>query len=169
LPTHIGDLIVWPQILLRIAMAIQTPTHGQLFGLKHQGHLINLPVTRRAANTLIHVNAVIEIYEIRQPVDLYPHNRFIGAIAFAHRLQVSGVFEQHRVAVHTGFGGRNSGLRGSFHAAVTIPTVDAIVTSMMFVAELDGLIADDVLPGVIGSAREHQDASQSQRHRQNSK
>jgi hypothetical protein len=45
LPIHIGDLIVWPQILLRIAMAIQTPTHGQWFGLKHQGHLIDLPVT----------------------------------------------------------------------------------------------------------------------------
>ena len=65
LPIHIGDLIVGPQIFLRIAMAIQTPTHGQLFSLKHEGHLIDLPVTRRAANTLIHVNAVIEIYEIR--------------------------------------------------------------------------------------------------------
>ena len=62
---HIGDLIVWPQILLRIAVAIQTPTHGQWFGLKHERHLIDLPVTGGAANTLIHVNAVIEIYEIR--------------------------------------------------------------------------------------------------------
>jgi len=65
LPIHIGDLIVGPQILLRIAMAIQAPAHCQFLGLKHEGHLIDLPVTRRAANTLIHVNAVIEIYEIR--------------------------------------------------------------------------------------------------------
>ena len=65
LPTHIGNLIVWPQIFLRIAVAIETPAHGQLFGLKHKGHLINLPVTRRAADALIHVNAVVEIYEIR--------------------------------------------------------------------------------------------------------
>jgi len=65
LPTHVGDLIVGPQIFLRIAMAIQTPTHGQLFGLKHERHLIDLPVTRRTADALIHVNAVIEIYEIR--------------------------------------------------------------------------------------------------------
>ena len=65
LPTHIGDLIVRAQILLRIAVTIETPAHGQLFGLKHKRHLIDLPVTRRAANTLIHVNAVIEIYEIR--------------------------------------------------------------------------------------------------------
>ena len=65
LPTHVGDLIVGPQIFLGIAMAIQTPAHGQLFGLKHERHLIDLAVTGRAANTLIHVNAVIEIYEIR--------------------------------------------------------------------------------------------------------
>ena len=65
LPTHVGDLIVGPQIFLRIAMAIQTPAHGQLFGLKHEGHLIDLPMTGRAADTLIHVNAMIEIYEIR--------------------------------------------------------------------------------------------------------
>jgi hypothetical protein len=51
---------------------------------------------------------------------------------------------------------------------VTIATVDTIVTGVMFVAELDGLIADDVLPGVMRSAREHQDAGKSQRHRQNS-
>jgi hypothetical protein len=65
LPTHVGDLIVWAQILLWVAMTIETPAHGQLFGLKHKGHLIDLPVTRRAANPLIHVNAVVEIYEIR--------------------------------------------------------------------------------------------------------
>jgi hypothetical protein len=65
LPIHIGDLIVGSQIFLRIAMAIQAPAHCQFLGLKHEGHLIDLPVTRRAANPLIHVNAVIEIYEIR--------------------------------------------------------------------------------------------------------
>jgi len=102
-------------------------------------------------------------------VDLYPHNRFVGAIAFAHRLKVSSVFKQHRVAIHAGLGGRDTSLRRGFHAAVTIATVDAIITSVMFVAELDGLIANDVLAGVIRSAREHQDAGESQRHRQNSK
>ena len=64
LPIHICDLVVWPQIFLRIAMAIQTPTHGQFLGLKHEWHLIDLAVAGRAANPLIYVNAVIEIYEI---------------------------------------------------------------------------------------------------------
>ena len=102
-------------------------------------------------------------------MDLYPHNRFIGAIAFAHRLEVSSVFKQHRVAIHAGLGGGNTSLRRNFHAAVTIAAVDAIVTRMMFVAELDGLVTDDVLAGVIRSARKHQDAGESERHRQNSK
>ena len=65
LPIHVGDLVVGPQIFLWIAMAIQAPAHGQFLGLKHEGHLIDLPVTGGAANPLIHVNAVIEIYEIR--------------------------------------------------------------------------------------------------------
>ena len=102
-------------------------------------------------------------------MDLYPHNRFIGAIAFTDRLKVSSVFKQHRVAIHAGLGGGNTSLRRSFHAAVTIPTINPIVTGMVFVAELDGLIADNVLAGVIRSAREHQDAGESQRHRQNGK
>jgi len=169
LPIHIGDLIVWPQIFLRTAMAIQAPAHCQLLGLKHEGHLIDLAMTGGAANPLIHVNAVIKIYEIRQPVDLYPHYRFIGAIAFAHRLQVCSVFKQHRVAIHARLGRGNSSLRGDFHTAVTIAAVDAIVTGMMFVAELDGLVADDVLASVIRGARKHQDASEPQRRRQNSK
>jgi hypothetical protein len=65
LPIHIGDLIVWPQIFFRIAMAVETPVHGQRLGLKHERHLIDLTVAGRTANALIHVNAVIEIYEIR--------------------------------------------------------------------------------------------------------
>jgi len=102
-------------------------------------------------------------------VDLYPHNRFIAAIAFTDRLKVSSVFEQHRVAVHAGLGGGNTSLRRDFHAAVTITAVDTVVTGMMFVAELDGLLASDVLARVIRSARKHQDAGESQCHRQNSK
>jgi hypothetical protein len=100
-------------------------------------------------------------------VDFYPHNRFISSITFSHRFQVSGVFEQHRVAIHTRFGGWNSGLRRSFDPAVTVAAVDAIVTGMMFVAELDRLIADNILARVVRRAREHQNASESQRHRQN--
>ena len=102
-------------------------------------------------------------------MDLYPHYRFVSAVAFAHRLKVSSVFKQHRVAIHAGLGGRDTSLRRSFHAAVTIATINTIVAGMMFVAELDGLIADDVLAGIIRSTREHQDAGKSQRHRQNSK
>jgi hypothetical protein len=167
LPIHIGDLIVRAQILLRVAMAIEAPLHGQRLGLKHEGHLVDLAVAGGATDTLIHVDAVIEIYEIRQPVDLYPRNRFIGAVALAHWFKISGILKQNRMAIHTGLGRGNSGLRGSFDPAVTVATVDAIVTGMMFVAELDRLIADNILACVVRRTREHQDAGESQRHRQN--
>src|SRR5260370_38060440 len=66
LPIHIENLIFGAENRLGIAMALQAPLHQQRIGLKHQWHLVDLPVARRAAYALIDMNAVIEIDEIGQ-------------------------------------------------------------------------------------------------------
>ena len=75
LPIHIGNLIVRPQILLWIAVAIQTPTHGQFFGLKHERHLIDLPVAGCAANAFRHMDRMVAINIVGQRMDPIPRNR----------------------------------------------------------------------------------------------
>jgi hypothetical protein len=106
------------------------------------------------------MDAVIEIHVIGQPMHFHPVNRFARAIALPHRLQVAHIVKQHGVAVHARFRRRNSCIRGGFHAGMAVATVDAVVSRMMFVAELYGLIARDVSIGDIRRPCHHQNCGQ---------
>ena len=53
-------------------MAIQTPLHQQRRHLIGERHLVDPAVARRAADALVHVNAVIEIDEAGQVIDALP-------------------------------------------------------------------------------------------------
>jgi hypothetical protein len=169
LPIHIENLIAWPQNLLWIAMAVQTPLHQQRRGLKHQRHLVDLTVTRRASHALIDVNAVVEIDVVRQAVHADPLYGFIGAITFAHRLQISGVVEQDGMAIHARLGGRNPSGGGGFDAGMTVPAVDTVVSNVVFMAELDRLLARNVLIRQIGSAGQTHHAAKGQSSEQRAK
>ena len=94
-PIHVVNLIERAQRHFRIAMAIEAPLHQQRVRLKNQGHLIHRAMTRRAANALADMNAVIEISEITEAVDLHPLNRFVRSITLAHGLQIADVVEQN--------------------------------------------------------------------------
>ena len=141
-------------------MAIQAPLHVQRRSLKHQRHLIDGSVTRGAANTLIYMNAVIEINVVREPVNLHPMNRFVRAIAFAHRFQVADVIEQHGMAIHARLRRRNARVRGGFHAGVTVTAVNTVIAGVMLVAELNRLVASYVLIGDIWRSGHHQNRCQ---------
>ncbi len=169
LPIHIENLIARAQNRFRVAMAVHAPGHQEGRGLKHQRHLVDLTVTRRAAHALIDVNAVVEVDVIGEAVHANPLDRFIGAITFADRFQVSGVVEQHRMAIHAGLGGRNSSGGGTFHRGMAVTAVDAIVSHVVLVAKLDRLLARDVLVRQIGCARQAHDAAKRQGGQQCSK
>src|SRR6266536_431654 len=96
-----------------------------------------------AAHALVDMNAVIEIDEARQVVHPRPLQRLPGAKTFTHRLQNRALSPDLRVAVHADLGGRNAGERGLFHRGVAISAINAVVTDVMFVAELDRLAARD--------------------------
>jgi hypothetical protein len=135
--------------------------------LKHQGHLIDLAVTGRAAHAFVHVNAVIEINEVRQTMHANPLDGFISAITFAHRLQIPDIVEQHGMAIHAGFGGRDSGGSGCLDAGMTVAAINTVISNVVLVAELDRLLARDVLVRQIRSAGQthHTTKSQSREER----
>src|SRR5262245_20482183 len=70
---HVEYLVARPQEPFRRAMTVEAPSHEQGAGLKHEGHPVDLAVTRHAADTLLHMNLVVEINEIWQVV--YPNPR----------------------------------------------------------------------------------------------
>jgi hypothetical protein len=103
-------------------------------------------MARGAADAFIDMNAVVEINEVGQSMNLHPLDRRIVAITFTDRFEVSGVIEEHRVAIHACLRRRYTCRRRGFHAGVTVAAIDAVIAHMMFVTELHGLLTGDVLP-----------------------
>ena len=162
LPVHIENLIVWPQYVLRIAMAVQAPRHLQRRRLKHQRHLIHLPVARRTAHTLGHVNAVIEINVVGQAVYTDPLNGLIGAITLSDRLQVARAVKKHGMTVHACFGRWNARRRGKLDARMAVSAINPVVTHMVLMTELNGLITRYVLIRQNGRTRRQENPCQRQ-------
>jgi len=167
-PIHVENLVLGAQHLLRITVAIDAPLHQQRVRLEHQRHLIHLPVTRRTSNALADVNPVIEVCKIAQPVNFHPFNRFIRAKALAHRLQVGCVIKQYRMAVHASLRWRNARRRRLLYTRVAVAAIDSIVSNVVLVAELNGLLASEILARQIRRSRYSQHADQSQTAQKNS-
>ena len=107
-------------------------------------------MTGRTADTLFHVNAVIEISEVRQIVYADPLDRLAASETRAHRFEVWTIGPDLFVAVHARRSGWQSGGSRRFHGRVTVTAVDAVVADVMFVTELNRLLPFDPLTGVPG-------------------
>ena len=124
-------------------MAVEAPFHLQRLFLPHQRHAVHLSVARGASHAFVHVNAVVEVDEVRQIVHARPLNRAACAEAFAHRFEERAVREDLRVAVHARLGGRNPREPGVFDGGMAVAAVDAVACDVAFVAELNRLFARD--------------------------
>src|SRR4051812_21009330 len=98
-------------------------------------------MTRGAPDAFLNVNAVVEIDEIGQVVDLHPGDRLAGAPAFAHGLEQLGVGPNSRVAGHARFGGGEAGKVGVFNRCVAVTAVDPKAADVVIVTEGDRLVA----------------------------
>ena len=98
LPFHVRDLVLRPEIRLRIAMALEAPSHSERRLGAHDLHLVDAPVTRDAADAGREVRAVIEVGVARKLVDLHPLDRLAALPAGADRREARAVGLHHRVA-----------------------------------------------------------------------
>src|SRR5690242_13583362 len=98
-------------------------------------------MTGRAADAFVDMNAVVEIDIVGQVVDPRPFNRFARACALSDRLQVRAVRPNLRVAIHAGLRRWDSSRRGSLNRCMTVAAVNAVVSSVVLVAELHWLLA----------------------------
>ena len=85
-------------------MAFETPFHLQRRRLVNNRHLIDLAVTRRTADTFIHVNTVIEVDIIREVVHANPLDRLARLKARAHRFQRGTVGPDLFMTIHANRG-----------------------------------------------------------------
>src|SRR5438309_10022308 len=146
-PLHIENLFPGAHKLFRITMTLQTPLHLQRRRLVGDGHLIDPTVTGRTAHAFLHMNAVIEISEVRQIVHAYPLQRLAAAKTRAHRLEIRTISPDLLVTVHACAGRRHAGGSRCLNRGVTVAAIDAVIADVMFVAELNWLLALDPLAG----------------------
>ena len=121
-------------------MTRYAPLHLQRIFLVDGGHLVDRPMTGRAADALSYVNAVIEIRVFRQIVDAFPFDRLIVAETRPHRLQIWAVCPELTVAIHACLRRRHPRRRRCLNRLVTIPAIDAVIADMVFMAKLDRLL-----------------------------
>ena len=112
---HIENLLAGADKLSRCAMTFQAPLHLQGCELIHQRHLVDRAMARIAADSLVHVNAVIEIHKVGELVDADPLKRFFGTENFTNGFEQCSVRPNLRVAINTCLGGQDSREAGSLN------------------------------------------------------
>ena len=147
LPGHIENLLARADEFFRLAMALQAPLHIQCLCFPHQRHLVDLAVAGLAADSLVDVDAVVEVNEIGQVVDPVPGDGRIVPEAGAHRFEHGRFAPDLGMAGHAGFCGRDAGKGALFDGGVAVATVESHAGDVVLVAERDGLIQGNIDPG----------------------
>jgi len=140
-PFHVKDLVARSDEALRLAMTLDAPLHVERRDLICKRHQINSPVTSRATDSFVHVNAVIEINEVGQIVDARPLDRLSSAPALTNRLEVRAIGPDLRVTVHAGLRRRNARVGELLDRCMTITAIDSVIADVMLVAKLNRLLS----------------------------
>ena len=136
-------------------MTIQTPRHLQRLGLSHEGHLIDMAMASDAADSLVDVNAVVEIDELGQVVNPVPFDRFAGAVTVADRSEHRAANPHLRVAIHAGFCRRDTRERRVLNVRVAIAAIDPQPANMVLVAERNRLQESGIGGTDVGAVDNH--------------
>src|SRR5207237_1426156 len=131
LQTQVEDLLARPNVLFGIAMTVETPVHVQRLHLPGQRHAIDPAMTAHTADSLVHVNTVIELHEIRQLVNANPLDRLPVPVTGTYRFEHRASYPELRVAVHARLRRRHPGKGGILNGGVTVTAVDAKLAGMM--------------------------------------
>ena len=144
-PIEIKNLIVRPQIILGVPMAIQAPRHAVGLGDVNLRHVIDLAVATETADAPVHVRRVVVINVIDGAIKPHPLDWLTAFPALLHGLQFGIVFCHLRVAVHARRSVGHVRLRGHIHKAVTIPAIHPQLGHVNIVRKrhrLDRLVSD---------------------------
>jgi len=148
-PLHVEHLVAGSDEALRLAMTLDAPLHVERRDLICKRHQINSPVTRRAADSFVHVNAVIEINEVGEIVNARPPDRLSCAPALTNRLEVRAIGPDLRVTVHARLSRRNARVSELLDCRMTVTAIDSVIADVMLVAELNGLLSREICLRVI--------------------
>ena len=101
-----------------------------------------------AADTLFYMDGMIEVNEVRLVMDARPLDGTSGRVTVADRLNQWAIRPDLGMARHAGVRRWQTSERGLFNRRMAVTTIDAVVTNVMFVTELNRLLPFNPLAGV---------------------
>ena len=125
LVAHCEDLVLWADVIFRMAVAVQAPAHIKRVCFRCQRHFIHATVTGFASHTLGDVDAVVEVDIIWQVVHTIPLERLAGLETFPDRFEHWSVVPDLAVAGHAGFSGGEVGERRFLNRDMAIAAIEA--------------------------------------------
>ena len=131
-------------------MALETPRHLEGISLRGNVLILHCTVARVAVESSINVNRVVKEDEFGKLIDFVPFDRRSGFVALADWLEKRRVGPNLRVTAHAGFSRRNACIAGLFDAGMAITTINPKPACMVFMAERNGLVANNPLVREIG-------------------
>jgi hypothetical protein len=114
-PIQIEDFGLGAYRPLRMSMAFGAPSHLESFLFPCDRHLIHGAVTADTPDSLLNVNAMVEIHKVSQLMDSTPADRGIGSQTLANRLQQRRFRPDLRMTSHAGLGRRHPSERRFFY------------------------------------------------------
>ncbi len=140
LVAHLGDIFGEAQIWRRVAMAIQTPTHRERFGLINFDHLVDATVARFTANAGTNVGRMVEVHVVREVGHPRPPHGLAAGEGLADRQQLRAFGMNRRMAIHARCRGWHGRFSAAFHGSVAVTTVHTKFASVQGMAVWHGLI-----------------------------
>ena len=131
-------------------MTVEAPAHRHGLRLLRQGHLIDPPMTGRAAQAFRHMDRMIEIDVIRQGMDPIPRDRLARGETRANRRQDRRLGEELRVAGHTDIGWWNASPARRLDPKMAVAAVKPIEADVMSMAEWNRLRGYEILARDVG-------------------
>jgi hypothetical protein len=145
-PRHIRDVLVGSNKPFWMSVAIETKAHRQTGDLINSAHLVHSTVATHATDSLVGMNGVIEVDEIRDVVHTIPRNGRPGKIASSHRFEQRALAPNLIMATHTQFRAGNAGRSRRCGGRMAIKAIDSIILDVMAMIEFDWLINRIELP-----------------------
>ena len=133
-------------------MAIETPFHRHRLDLRDDFHLIDSAMAGNAADAARDVDTMVEVHEVREIMNAFPHDRVVAFKAHSNRFKQSA-FRENDAQVARSFGrsvsamtvaasrrGRDRRMPSALHRVMTITAVHLQLTGMEFVTERNRLL-----------------------------
>lgn len=135
-------------IHLRLAMAIDAPSHIKWIGDFHDFHPVDLTVTIRTVEAALDVRGVTELHVIGHVMNFYPFHRSTTLPMAREFLDLRAISRHLCMAVHAGVDAGHRRVRTLSWAYMAVPAGNLVNSGVELVTEGEGLFRGVTFPRI---------------------